>query len=211
MLQILVFGDSIAYGFWDKEGGWVTRLRKFLDEKSLADPSFYCPIYNLGIDGDTSEDLLKRFKSEVKGRLKENETIIIFAIGINDSLYFQSRKSQWVPPKRFRENLQKLVDFAKKFSSKIIFLGLTSVDETKVDPVPWLPEASYKNEHIRRYNEIIKSICTLNKTYFIDVFGKWINLDYKELLEDGIHPNPQGHKWLFKEVGDFLLANRVLV
>jgi len=28
MVNILVFGDSITYGAWDEEGGWVQRLRK---------------------------------------------------------------------------------------------------------------------------------------------------------------------------------------
>ncbi|MBU4142033.1 MAG: hypothetical protein V1732_05890 [Patescibacteria group bacterium] len=35
MSQILIFGDSIAYGKWDKRGGWVTRLSNFIDEKNL--------------------------------------------------------------------------------------------------------------------------------------------------------------------------------
>ena len=41
MGRILIFGDSITYGAWDKEGGWVQRLRKFLDERNLTDPNFY--------------------------------------------------------------------------------------------------------------------------------------------------------------------------
>ena len=32
MDKILIFGDSICYGKWDKEGGWVTRLRKYIDQ-----------------------------------------------------------------------------------------------------------------------------------------------------------------------------------
>lgn len=31
MAKILVFGDSIAYGKWDSDGGWVARLRKYVD------------------------------------------------------------------------------------------------------------------------------------------------------------------------------------
>jgi len=126
MTQILIFGDSIAYGAWDKEGGWVQRLRKFLDEKNLTDSDFYCRVYNLGISGNSSKNLLERFEFETKQRLKESEeTIIVFAIGINDSYFVHSENSHRVPINKFKENIQKLTDLAKKFSSKIIFVGLT--------------------------------------------------------------------------------------
>ena len=49
MTQILVFGTSTTYGCWDIEGGWVQRLRKYLDEKQLDDPELYYIVYNLGI------------------------------------------------------------------------------------------------------------------------------------------------------------------
>ncbi len=49
-MQILIFGDSIAHGIWDNNGGWVARLRKFINSK-LMDDDFYCLLYNLGVDG----------------------------------------------------------------------------------------------------------------------------------------------------------------
>ena len=103
MAQILIFGNSIIYGAWDKEGGWVSRLRKFLDEKNLSSgPNFYCLVYNLGISGNTTDDLLERFEFEIKQRLKEDEeTIILFAIGINDSQFLQSENN-------FRTSMRKL-------------------------------------------------------------------------------------------------------
>jgi len=68
--HILVFGTSTTYGAWDSEGGWVARLRKFLDEKTIS--SNYKSeglIYNLGVSGDKTEDVLKRFEPETKARL----------------------------------------------------------------------------------------------------------------------------------------------
>jgi hypothetical protein len=50
--KILVFGDSIAYGDYDKEGGWVIRLRKFLDERQLDSYE----TYNLGIPIDETTE-----------------------------------------------------------------------------------------------------------------------------------------------------------
>ena len=84
MTNILVFGASITWGAWDREGGWVQRLRNFVDEKNISNPDYDRMIYNLGISGDTTENLLSRLENEVKTRLSEEETIIIFSIGTND-------------------------------------------------------------------------------------------------------------------------------
>jgi lysophospholipase L1-like esterase len=49
-VRVLVFGDSIAQGFWDSEGGWVERLRKHYNSLALEDlKSNQQPeIFNLG-------------------------------------------------------------------------------------------------------------------------------------------------------------------
>ncbi|MCX6743407.1 MAG: GDSL-type esterase/lipase family protein, partial [Candidatus Parcubacteria bacterium] len=89
MHRILIFGDSITYGAWDKEGGWVARLRKFVDEKIFADPNYYNIILNLGISGNNSTDILRRFEFELQQRIKEEgEIVIIFAFGTNDAQLF---------------------------------------------------------------------------------------------------------------------------
>jgi len=211
MVQILVFGDSITYGVWDKYGGWVQKLRKFLDEKTLSKPETYFLIYNLGISGGTVEDLLERFEFETKQRLKENEgTIFIFAQGINDSQYVHSQKNLRCPPQKFQRNLQTLINLAKKFSSTIVFLGLTPVDESKVDPMPWNIDRSYKNKNVKTFNDIIKSICNGNAIFFIEIYKNLVKTDYKRLLEDGAHPNSDGHQKIFEIVKEFLVENGII-
>ena len=75
--RILVFGYSIAQGYWDIEGGWVQRLRRYLDKKALESkdllPSW--SIFNLGISGETIDHLLDRFDSEVKARTNDKKDI----------------------------------------------------------------------------------------------------------------------------------------
>lgn len=225
MAQILVFGDSIAYGAGDeKEGGWVNRLRKVLDKAPFTSPDFYCLVYNLAISGDSLDDLLERFELETKQRLKEGEeTIFIFAIGINDSQFIHSQNKLRCLPPEFKNNLQKLIKLTEKFSSKIIFMGLTPVDEVKTTPLPWDNDKSYKNEYIKKYNNIIKSVCEENKiypvrkqaelsngVYFIEIFDELIQSDYKNLLADGLHPNSQGHQKIFEMVRNFLAENKII-
>ena len=216
MAKFLVFGDSIAYGAWDKEGGWVQRLRKFLDEKTLSDPKSYFIIYNISIDGDRAEGILARFEFEIKTRTAEElkkENIVVFAIGINDSQFVHSQNNFRTLPKKFRENIQKLINLAGKFASKIVFIGIACVDDSKTTPILWDTDKSYKNEYIKKYNEIIKSVCKENvslEIHFIDIFEDWLNIDYKKLLEDGLHPNSEGHRKIFESVKDFLTKNKII-
>ena len=68
-------------GAWDLEkGGWVNRLKIYYDLK--ASSNFYVTVYNLGIDGDDTSLLLKRFDLECKAR---DPKIIIFDICSNDT------------------------------------------------------------------------------------------------------------------------------
>ena len=91
MVQVLVFGDSIAYGARDGEGGWVQRLRKFLDERNLMG----CLIYNLGVSGDTVQGLLERFEFETEQRMRKGEeAVFIFEVGINDSQFINSKNGK---------------------------------------------------------------------------------------------------------------------
>jgi len=59
--RICVFGASIAWGAWDPDGGgWVTRLRRYFEIND-----YDIEVYNLGVSGNTTKDLLKRFKTNV--------------------------------------------------------------------------------------------------------------------------------------------------
>jgi len=211
MTHIIAFGDSITYGAWDINGGWLQRLRKFLDKKNIEDPDADYMVYNLGVSGDNIENLLERFEFEIKPRLSENEeNIIIFDIGLNDSQYLFKEKEFKFSDDEFKSNLQKLLVLAQKFSSKIIFLGIIPVNQKEVDPMPWAPEKSYKNDKIEKFNDIIKSLCKENNLFFVDMLGKFKKMNPEILLEDGAHPNSEGHKKIFEIARDFLLKNRIL-
>lgn len=210
-MRILIFGDSITYGCWDKKGGWVARLRSWIDEKNMTDPNLNGEIHNLGIQGETTEYLLKRFDTEAKARVTpEGKTYFIFQIGVNDSCYLYSEKSLLVSPREFRRNLKDLIKATKRFSSEIMFLGLLPVDEEKVIPIPWDEDKSYKNESVGEYNEIITEVCNTEGVQFIEMFERFKNLDYKEFLEDGLHPNSEGHKKIFEIVKEFLIENKFI-
>jgi len=211
MVHIMVFGDSITYGAWDKKGGWVQMLRENFDTKTLSQPdcfnSNFPMVYNLGISSDTSINILKRFKSETNARLLEGYegVFFIFAIGSNDSCYLKNQNRFVTPQYQFKINIERLIKAAKKYSDDIIFIGTTNVDESRTTPIPWNTDLYCTNNILKQYNIILESICKKHKVTFVDIFEQFeTKTDYENLLEDGLHPNTKGHKKIFEIVKEKL-------
>jgi len=195
--KICIFGDSITTGAFDiEQGGWVARLKNYFWQNDYA-----VAVYNMGVSGDSTDDLLERFKPESIAR---DPNLIIFAIGINDSQYVNSKDNPRVSLDKFQKNFQKLSDQAKKFTSDIIFIGLTNVDEAKT--MPRKMNIYFDNENINQYNSAIRSFCEENKFSFVDM----LDLLDKDDLGDGLHPNSIGHKKMFGRIKDFILSKNLV-
>ena len=192
--RIVVFGDSITKGFDDSQGGWVHRLKRDLENRDNSDYS----IYNCGIDGDNTKNLLKRFKIENEARYFEgnDEHIVAFAIGINDSSRCEKNNIYHVPLEEFKENMNTLIHQAQELSTRIIIIGLTSVDENKTTPVPWISTVSYYQKNVELYNSALQEIAQHHNLEFIELLNT-VPLDE---MEDGLHPNDRGHEKIYQKV-----------
>lgn len=216
-MNILIFGDSITYGVLDTKGGWVARLKEFVDEKIVESATsgkgeYYRAVYNLGVPGDKTEDLLKRINVEAASRLDEPEynieTRIVFAIGTNDSQWLFNENKPRVPIEEFESNLNRLIGEARKYAKEIIFVGLLPVDQSKTDPTFWNPLKSYRNELIKEYDGVIKKVAEENNFGFVELFDRVSQMDYPKLFPDGLHPNNEGHEVVSKIVRDYLLQQK---
>lgn len=215
-MTIYCFGDSITYGNWDPKGGWVGRLRDYLDTKSLQNykgedlfSTYYTLTYNLGIPGETSAGLFARFEQELSQRFdKEELNIILFAIGINDSRFYPATNEHEIDSESFKQNIWDMWEIAKQYTPDVAFIGLTPVDEERTNPLYWETDAVYKNEYIETYNNILKEFCQSREIPFVDVFEQVKGLDVKSLMEDGIHPNQEGYKIMEDIIRKAIFENR---
>jgi len=190
--DICIFGNSIVWGVYDPEnGGWAAMLKNYYEEKDGRS------VYALGICGDTTEGLLKRLEIEA---LVRGPSFIIFAIGINDSQFLKQENKTQISLEKFKENLEELFATANKFTDKIAFIGPTNVDDSRVSIDSYADDHLYRSELVENYNNAIKDFCKNKNIPFLNVFS----LLTKDDLEDGLHPNSQGHKKLFFEIKDFL-------
>ena len=139
--------------------------------------------FNLGISGDDSLDLLNRFDFEAKVR---NPDGIILAIGGNDSQFFLNKNNFRVDIKDTRKHFKELIKKAKKYTNNIILIGLTKVDEEKINSV-FIPQKNkcYKNEYLKKYDLAIQEVAKENNLIFIPTFDVLSEND----LNDGLHPN----------------------
>ncbi len=208
MPVICIFGDSITYGAYDREsGGWVGRLRHHIDNSGQEGM-----VYNLGVDGETTNGLLKRLKIEIESRLGsvwryDEQLTIVFAVGVNDSAL---RPKRIISNHEFSENIRKLAAISRKYTKNIFFADILPVSEQKVNPVPWDPEITYLNREIRILNDVLNSVCFEENARIIKVKDRFEGINYHRLLDDGLHPNSAGHELIFKTVKEQLTAARII-
>ena len=189
--NICIWGDSITWGAWDYEkGGWVNRLHLSLDAKQKLPE-----VTNLGISGNTTKDLLKRFLCEAEAR---NPGIVIFAIGINDSYLEQIGGTEIVSVQDFEKNYEELLRQAKQFTDKIILIGLTWYDENSNSQ---RSEHYYYNKRIQQYDTIVEALAEKHKLSYVNLFELLREKDF----EDGLHPNSEWHRKIFEKVMSTLL------
>lgn len=191
--RICVWGDSISHGAHDFEkGGWVERLKtSYTMEDDIS-------VYNVGISGDTTHDVLERFDVEAKAREPE---MIVFSIGINDAIYIIDEDRHKNTEEGFRDNIKKLIAKSKIFTDKILLLSCNPVDQDKTTPISWDKNKEYHNSYIQKLNKIIEEIALEEGLLFVDIYKVFIERqNYIDLLPDGLHPNEDGHELIFQVV-----------
>jgi lysophospholipase L1-like esterase len=200
MTKICIFGDSIVWKAHDYlYGGWVGRLRKHLAPKKIR-------VYNKGVSGNDTRHLLRRFKYECT---HSRPDVIMIGIGINDSSYTHSKENPripCVPIERFKKNLAELLRQASQFTDKIIFIGLTKVDDRKTTLKPLSTLKHFDMKGAKLYDETIKDFCRRNKVKYIPMMHVLENPD----LPDGLHPAVKGHKKMFDVIKAVLEKAKII-
>ena len=202
-MNILIFGTSITQGYDDTEkGGWVNRF--FLEYGACPnrwETGNYHIIFNLGVSGDTTRGLLKRFELELQARVAD-ENLIIFDIGGNDAVVNNETGECAIPMKEFTANYQTLLTTAKQYG-RVVCLGLTDSDYSKLDPMPWYAGHSIRSIDIERYDNEIQQLAEKADVLHIPLQGLFSE-DLDTYLYDGDHPSAAGHQRIYERVKNSL-------
>ena len=89
--RIVAIGASSLFGRIDpEEGGFIGRLKKWHETQAAQNI-----VFNLGVPGETSSDILKRFSQEVGVRRPD---LILISVGLNDTKRKGSKEAGNPPP-----------------------------------------------------------------------------------------------------------------
>jgi lysophospholipase L1-like esterase len=187
----LLFGDSIVHGSWDPEGGgWGQRLRRQLEERSSDDHLFV--VYNLGICGDTSAQLLARFSSEAQCRLRRaDRTIVLFGIGVNDAKFNTETGAHRVTIEAYRQNVSTLIEQARRITPMVACTSILPIDETVTRPLSWNHAEELRSVDVDAYDAALQDVCTKSEAPYLALRDlPWP----PEAFDDGLHPNSASHE-----------------
>jgi len=128
-LRIGFIGDSITLGTGDADMlGWPGRVcaRARAEGHDVS-------LYNLGIRGETSEDIRQRWRSEAVRRLpREFACALIFSFGLNDCVLENGSRPR-VSLDRTVANTREILSEAKAWLPST-FIGPAPVDDSRLPP-----------------------------------------------------------------------------
>ena len=121
------------------------------------------------------------------------------AIGINDSIVENNQERSSAD--KYHQEIQTLIELSNKESDKILFIGLTPVDEETANSRPGKPK-EYNNERIKEFDNSLEQACRHKNAAYLRIFKTLLTEMSRgeQLFDDGLHPNHAGHQLIFELV-----------
>ena len=171
---ILFYGDSLTAGYGlSPEEAFPALVEKKLnqDEKKVR-------VVNAGLSGETSAGGLTRLDWVIRQHID----VFVLELGANDGL-------RGLPLEQTQKNLQQIIDRVKaKFPNvKIVIAGMM------VPP-------NMGPEYTTKFRKIFPDLAKKNNATLIPFLLQDVAGNERLNIEDGIHPNPEGHKIVAENV-----------
>ena len=180
-INICVLGDGFVKGIGDSEMlGWADLLVR--NSNKLHGPISY---YNLGIPGQTSEQIATRVKELVPRIVKGEDNRLILCFGIEDTDVLDGKPR--LSNQESIDALRKII-LQTKNHCKLLMVGITPV----YDP--------QRNNRIRRLNSLQKELCVKARVPFVDLFTSLSeDVQYKRELAKGdkYYPGEFGNQKIY--------------
>ncbi|MEM7381095.1 MAG: SGNH/GDSL hydrolase family protein [Bacteroidota bacterium] len=166
--RVVFMGNSITIG-------WLNSVPEFFEGK---------PYVNRGISGQTTPQMLLRFRQDVIDL--EAKAVVILA-GTNDI----AGNTGPMTLEQIVDNLRSMTELAKANGIKVVLSSVLPAYD-----YPWRPGLK-PNEKIPKLNAMIKDYADQAKVVYLDYFSVMVNdkngLD-EDLAGDGVHPTKKGYE-----------------
>jgi acyl-CoA thioesterase I len=164
--RVVFMGDSITEG-WG-------RLDRFFPGK---------PYVNRGISGQTTPQMLIRFRSDV---IDLKPRVVVILAGTNDV----AGNTGPMTPQMTQDNLMSMVDLAKTNHIRVVLASVLPAFD-----FPWRPGLEPAPK-IAALNAWIKEYAARNRIVYLDYYTAMVDNRQglkAELTGDGVHPNEAGY------------------
>ncbi len=168
--RVVFLGDSIT-DYW-----------------KLADYFPGKPYINRGIDGQTTSQMLVRFR---QGVIDLHPGVLVVLAGTNDVAGVAGRSSN----EDIEANYASMAELARLHHIRVVFASLLPVNNYAEDAKESF--ALRPRERIVALNSWIKDYCTKNGLVYLDYFSAVVDdkgMLKRDLSDDGLHPNASGYK-----------------
>jgi len=175
---ILFFGDSLTAGYGlEKKQAYPALIQEKLQESELK-----YSVINAGVSGETSAGGLRR----VDWILKNEIDIFVLELGGNDGL-------RGIDPAETLKNLQGIIDKVQEQSpkTKIVLAGMEA-------------PPNMGDDFTAKFRKNYQTLAANNEVTLIPFLLEKVAGIASLNLEDGIHPNVEGHKLLTETVWGYL-------
>ena len=164
---ILAFGDSLYAGYRLAPGeGYPPRLEAALNASGMK-----ARVVNAGVSGDTTAAARERLTFTLDNQ-RRKPSLVLVGLGGNDML-------RGLPPAETRANLDAI---------------LTELDKRRIPAMltGMLAAPNMGKDYVSAFNPIYPALAAKHKAALIPFFLQAVIGNDALLLDDHIHPNPQG-------------------
>jgi lysophospholipase L1-like esterase len=174
--RVVFMGDSITDS-WDdpKYGGFFTGK----------------PYLNRGISGQTTPQMLIRFRPDV---IALQPSVVVILAGTNDI----AGNTGPTTLQAIEDNLTSMAELARLYHIRLVLASLLPVSdyEKSADGQPRIQTIRRPPAQIIALNEWMKSYAAKNKLTYLDYYSAMVDVKgflKDELSNDGLHPNEKGY------------------
>ncbi|WP_276392471.1 SGNH/GDSL hydrolase family protein [Eudoraea chungangensis] len=174
--RVVFMGNSITIG-------WSKQIPEFFSQN---------PYVNRGISGQTTPQMLLRFRQDV---INLNPAAVVILAGTNDIAGNTGPSSL----EMILDNIISMAELAKANDISVILCSVLPAYD-----YPWR-KGLQPNTKIPKLNKMIKDYCENNGALYLDYFSAMTdgkNGMRPELATDGVHPNRKGYELMAPMVQD---------
>jgi acyl-CoA thioesterase I len=147
-VSVVMFGDSITQG-------WSQQAPAFFEGR---------PYVNKGISGNTTTQMLQRFKADV---LRQAPAVVVILGGINDLATGTDAKTVAA----IESNMGAMIDQAKKNRIRVVVASILPVGYEPEGMQVFVAKRATVNQTIQRINARFKKLATAKKVGYLDYYS----------------------------------------